>query len=98
MAVISPPLRRRWWPAMPDTGVLTGKLRRLGKLELVAITAFVLLTVFLIFVPLIVPFGETESVGRSLTGVSGSHWFGIDEQSRDVFSRTLLAMRTSWFS
>jgi peptide/nickel transport system permease protein len=98
MAVISPPLRRRWWPSMPNTGVLTGKLRRLGKLELVAITAFVLLTVFLIFVPLLVPYGETESVGRSLTGVSGSHWFGIDEQSRDVFSRTLLAMRTSWFS
>jgi ABC-type dipeptide/oligopeptide/nickel transport system permease subunit len=98
MAVISPPLRRRWWPSMPSAGVLTGKLRRLGKLELVAITAFVLLTVFLILVPLIVPFGETENVGRSLTGVSGQHWFGIDEQSRDVFSRTLLAMRTSWFS
>lgn len=98
MAVISPPLRRRWWPTMPSTAVLSGKLRRLGKLEMVAITAFVLLTAFLLFVPLIVPFGETESVGRSLTGVSGQHWFGIDEQSRDVFSRTLLAMRTSWFS
>jgi peptide/nickel transport system permease protein len=83
---------------MPSTVGVTGRLRRLGKLELVAIVAFTLLTVFLLVVPLLVPHTETDAVGKSLTGPTGSNWMGIDEQSRDVFSRVLLGMRTSWFS
>ncbi len=93
-----PPLRRRWWPSMPSTRALSGRLSRLGKLELAAIIAFSALTIFLLFVPLFVPHTETEAVGKSLTGPSGSNWMGIDEQGRDVFSRVLLGMRTSWFS
>jgi ABC-type dipeptide/oligopeptide/nickel transport system permease subunit len=91
------PVRRRWWPALPNTGV-GDRLRRLGKLELVAISAFVFLTIFLLLVPLFVPSSETAVVGKSLTGPSAAHWMGIDEQGRDVFSRVLLGMRTSWFS
>jgi len=91
------PVRRRWWPALPQTGV-ADRLRRLGKLELVAIGAFLVLTVFLALVPLLVPSSETAEVGKALSAPSAAHWMGIDEQSRDVFSRVLLGMRTSWFS
>jgi peptide/nickel transport system permease protein len=92
------PLRRRWWPTMPSTRGVTGRLAKLGKLEIAAIIAFVGLTVFLIFVPLLLPYAGSNAVGKQLTGTSGSHWFGIDEQGRDVFSRCLMGMRASWFS
>lgn len=92
------PLRRRWWPSMPSTGAVSGRLAKLGKLELAAIIAFGGLTLFLLVVPLFVPFSTTASIGNQLTGVSGSHWFGIDEQGRDVLSRCLMGMRASWFS
>jgi peptide/nickel transport system permease protein len=92
------PLRRRWWPAMPSTGAVSGRLARLGKLEIVAIVAFTGLTVFLLFVPLLLPYAGTQQVGDQLTGVSSGHWMGIDEQGRDVLSRSLLGMRASWFS
>lgn len=93
-----PPLRRRYFPSISLSGDLAGRLRRLGKLELVALTAFTALTLFLLFVPLFVPHGEAEIVGRSLTSPAGGHLMGTDEQSRDVLSRVLLGMRTSWFS
>jgi peptide/nickel transport system permease protein len=83
---------------MPSTGGLAGRLARLGKLEIAAIIAFSGLTIFLLFVPLMLPYTGTQSVGNQLTGISGSHWFGIDEQGRDVLSRSLLGMRASWFS
>jgi peptide/nickel transport system permease protein len=92
------PLRRRWWPSMPSTGSISGRLAKLGKLELAAIIAFTGLTLFLLVVPLFVPFSTTDAVGSQLTGTSGSHWFGIDEQGRDVLSRCLMGMRASWFS
>ena len=92
------PLRRRWWPAMPSTQGFSGRLAKLGKLEIAAIVAFTGLTVFLLFVPLLLPYAGTQQVGDQLTGVSGQHWFGIDEQGRDVLSRSLLGMRASWFS
>jgi ABC-type dipeptide/oligopeptide/nickel transport system permease subunit len=92
------PLRRRWWPAAPSTRAISGRLAKLGKLDLAAIVVFTALTVFLLVVPLLLPYSSTDQVGHQLTGVTGSHWMGIDEQGRDVFSRVLLGMRASWFS
>jgi peptide/nickel transport system permease protein len=94
----SPPLRRRWAPTFTGTRILSGRLRRLGKLELVALSAFTLLTLFLLIVPMLIPHSTTASVGKDLTGPSSAHWMGIDEQGRDVFSRVLSGMRTSWFA
>jgi peptide/nickel transport system permease protein len=94
----SAPLRRRWFPSLTGTHVVTNRLRRLGKLELVALITFTALTVFLLLVPLLVPHTATEQVGKDLIGPSGAHWMGIDEQGRDVFSRVLMGMRTSWFA
>lgn len=83
---------------MPSTQGISGRLAKLGKLEIAAIVAFTGLTIFLLFVPLILPYAGTEQVGDQLTGMSGRHWFGVDEQGRDVLSRSLLGMRASWFS
>ena len=83
---------------MPSARAISGRLAKLGKLEFCAIVAFTALTLFLILVPLLLPYSSTAQVGHQLTGVSGSHWMGIDEQGRDVFSRALLGMRASWFS
>jgi peptide/nickel transport system permease protein len=94
----SAPLQRRWFPTFQGTRVVSARLRRLGKLELVALGAFTVLTLFLLFVPLLVPHSTTAAVGKDLTGPSASHWMGIDEQGRDVFSRVLTGMRTSWFA
>jgi peptide/nickel transport system permease protein len=94
----SAPFRRRWFPSFTGTRVVTNRLRRLGKLEIVALIAFTALTVFLLVVPLLVPHTATEQVGKDLTGPTGAHWMGIDEQGRDVFSRVLTGMRTSWFA
>jgi ABC-type dipeptide/oligopeptide/nickel transport system permease subunit len=94
----SAPLQRRWFPTFHGARVVSARLRRLGKLELVALGAFTLLTIFLLLVPLFVPHSTTAAVGKDLTGPSGAHWMGIDEQGRDVFSRVLVGMRTSWFA
>jgi peptide/nickel transport system permease protein len=92
------PVQRRWFPATPNVRFVSARLRHVGKLEIVALFAFIGLTVFLLFVPLLLPHGPTDAVGKSLTGPTAHHWMGIDEQSRDVFSRVLAGMRTSWFS
>jgi peptide/nickel transport system permease protein len=94
----SAPVQRRWFPAAPNVRVISTRLRHVGKLEVVALVVFSAMTVFLLFVPLLLPHGVTDEVGKSLTGPTAHHWMGIDEQGRDVFSRVLAGMRASWFS
>jgi ABC-type dipeptide/oligopeptide/nickel transport system permease subunit len=100
MSVNAPgaPLRRKWVLAPPRMTFVSERLRQVGKLETIALGAFVGVTLLLVFVPLLVPHGSTDQVGKSLTGPTAQHWMGIDEQGRDVFSRVLLGMRTSWFA
>jgi peptide/nickel transport system permease protein len=44
--------------------------------------------------PLIAPYGQNElDFQNLLSGPSGQHFFGTDENGRDVFSRTLYALR-----
>ncbi|MDQ1447583.1 MAG: peptide/nickel transport system permease protein [Actinomycetota bacterium] len=92
------PLQRKWVPTLPRLTFVSDRLRKVGKLETVALGAFVAVTLLLVLVPLLVPYGSTDHVGQSLTGPTSRHWMGIDEQGRDVLSRVLLGMRTSWFA
>ncbi len=47
---------------------------------------------------LYLPHGTTEAIATPLQRPGGGHLLGIDEQGRDVLSRVLVGMRTSWFS
>ncbi len=75
-----------------------GGLRRIGRLEQVAIVLFVVVTVLLVVAPLLVPHPTTRAIAAPLSSPGGEGLLGIDEQGRDVLSRVIVGMRTSWFS
>jgi peptide/nickel transport system permease protein len=53
-----------------------------------------LLALVAVFAPLIAPYGQNElDFEHLLSGPSPQHLFGTDENGRDVFSRTLYALR-----
>lgn len=83
---------------LPVAGRAAAGLRRLGWLERTAVIVFVIITVAMVLVPLYLPHPTTKAIAAPLQGPSGAHWMGIDEQGRDVLSRVLFGMRTSWFS
>lgn len=71
------------------------RISQLGWLERVGLIGVALVTLLAIFVPLIAPHGATESIGPPF-GHAGL--LGTDDLGRDLFSRVLYGMRTSWFS
>jgi peptide/nickel transport system permease protein len=80
------------WRSAWQVGKATDVLGRL------AIGIFLLLTVLLAFMPLLVPHNPTAIVGVPFRPPSREFLFGLDNNGRDVFSRVLVGMRTSWFS
>lgn len=66
-----------------------------------AVVGLVLLAIFVlvaVFAPLIAPFGPQERVGglaATPPGPSSEHWFGLDDQGRDVLSRIIYGTRLS---
>ncbi|MFN0030193.1 MAG: ABC transporter permease [Acidimicrobiales bacterium] len=83
---------------VPLGSATSARLRSLGHLEKVALASFVALTVALVLVPLYLPHSVTTAVGAPLQAPGAGQWMGVDEQGRDVLSRVLTGMRTSWFS
>lgn len=85
--------------ASPPTPVAqrTRRRRRLRDLSLQAKIGAAILAVLVlaaILAPLIAPYGQNElDFNNILSGPSGSHFFGTDSAGRDVFSRTLYALR-----
>ena len=71
--------------------------RSLRNLSLQAKIGAAILTILVlaaILAPLIAPYGQNElDFNNILSGPSGSHFFGTDSAGRDVFSRTLYALR-----
>lgn len=71
---------------------------RIGRrAELGCALVVVALTVLLPFAGLIAPHSTTDIVGAPFTAPSGAHWLGTDDQGRDVFSRVLIGLRSSWY-
>lgn len=90
MTEISAPRRR-----LP---LLRGLRRaRVGWPERVALVAVVVLTLLLLVVPPLLPHTARDIVGDPFVAPGGRFWLGTDSQGRDVFSRVLLGLRTSWF-
>ena len=73
-----------------------GRRRRLPGAGAVGLTLLGLMVVVAISAPLVAPH-DPESVNSTtiMLPPSGSHWFGTDVLGRDVFSRTVYALRTS---
>lgn len=63
----------------------------------VALGAVAIIMLIAIFANVIAPHNPTLPVGTPLTGPSTAHWFGTDEIGRDILSRVLVGMRSSWF-
>ncbi|MEV6012458.1 ABC transporter permease [Streptomyces sp. NPDC051976] len=63
----------------------------------IAFGALGLMFLIAIFAKLIAPHDPLVPVGTPLTGPSVSNWFGTDTVGRDVFSRVVVGMSTSWW-
>ena len=92
----------RRWGAVGRTTSSRRLLRRVGRLghfDRAGLIAVVLITLLLLAVPLVAPHGPLDNVGVTF-GHPGAGRFplGTDEQSRDLLSRVLYGMRTSWFA
>lgn len=64
-----------------------------------ALLPFLGLSLLILVAPVLAPYGATDvnPVG-ALASPSADAWFGTDEIGRDVFSRILIGIRTSWFA
>src|ERR1700738_3371168 len=82
------PLRRR---LLPGAGI--------GRLEKVGLAVLAITTVGALVVPLIAPYAPTLPVNAGpLLRPSAAHLLGTDDLSRDILSRVLYGIRSSWFS
>lgn len=75
-----------------------GRLSTIGWPERIALFTFCVVTIGLLFSPWLLGPGELELVGDPFQGVLDPRLLGTDDQGRDLFARTVLGMRTSWFS
>jgi peptide/nickel transport system permease protein len=83
--------------------VLTGRermlrLRGLGRLEQFGLFVLLAVTVVAVLAPLLAPHGPTEQVKAAFLRPGPGGLLGTDDTGRDLLSRVLYGMRTSWFS
>ena len=72
---------------------------KIGHVEKVGLAILALTTLTALVVPLIAPHAPTLPVGAGpLHAPSAAHWMGTDDLSRDVWSRVLYGIRSSWLS
>lgn len=61
-----------------------------------ALVVFSTIVILAILAPLIAPYAaDDQDFSRKLLAPSSAHWFGTDENGRDIFSRVLLGAKTS---
>jgi peptide/nickel transport system permease protein len=64
-----------------------------------ALIPLAILSLVILIAPVFAPYGATEvNPAGPLQYPSAGAWFGTDEIGRDIFSRVLIGMRTSWFA
>lgn len=85
----------RMWRGRP--AISPGALK--GDTVWHALIPVAILSLVILIAPVLAPYGATEvnPVGP-LASPSPDAWFGTDEIGRDVFSRILIGIRTSWFA
>jgi peptide/nickel transport system permease protein len=85
-----------------SAGVAVGRRRR-RRLRIPATDAVALALMALVFLvtvcaPLFAPHSATVPSGTTYLAPSASHLFGTDEVGRDIFSRVIYGIRSSWLS
>lgn len=82
-------------PARNRSGRASALLSRTGAT--VAVGAFVLVTAIAVLAPVLAPYTAAEIAGEPLLppGTAG-HLLGTDDNGRDLLSRTLFGIQTSW--
>ena len=68
---------------------------RQHKLAMFGLVIFTLLSLMVIFAPLIAPYNPNAIVGTFNGAPNAEHWLGTDQMGRDVLSRLIFASRTS---
>ncbi|MGO9872504.1 MAG: ABC transporter permease [Acidimicrobiia bacterium] len=71
---------------------------RAGLLDRLAIGMLLVITVMAFFTPWIAPYKPDLIAGNAFAHPSAHFLLGTDEVGRDIFSRVLFGLRTSWFS
>ena len=77
---------------------ISRRMSRASVLDRAAIGALLLVTALAAFVPLIAPHGTDTIVGDAFGHPTWHFLMGTDDVGRDIFSRVLYGLRTSWFS
>lgn len=88
---VAPPLRRGLRPRSGHVWAATS----VGSY--LAFGAVALIVVVTVFAHQLAPFNPNLPVADPLAPPSLSHWLGADEVGRDIFSRVLIGMRSSWW-
>src|SRR4051794_14419586 len=72
-------------------------LTGIRTLDWIAFGALGLVFIISIFARVIAPHDPLVPVGTPMTGPAAAHWFGTDTVGRDVLSRVIVGMSTSWW-
>lgn len=84
-------------PVRTRTGRVANTLNRAGAFA--AVTAFTIVTAVAVLAPVLAPYSADEIAGDpTLPPGSAGHLLGTDDNGRDLLSRTLLGVQTSWLS
>jgi peptide/nickel transport system permease protein len=73
-------------------------LSRLGRAEKAGIVICILITLASLAAPVLAPHDPETTVGPNFESPSWTYPLGTDDVGRDVLSRVIYGMRTSWFS
>ena len=95
--------------APPSVGTLRGRAvvrtrtrkRRTSRtaiLDRAAIGLLLVITVVAFVTPLLAPHSPLRPAGESFTHPGAHFWLGTDEVGRDILTRVLYGLRTSWFA
>lgn len=73
-------------------------LRRAGWLDSVGIAGVAGITLVALLAHWLMPYEPEARVAIAFLPPSGSHWFGTDEIGRDLFSRVILGVQSTWIA
>ncbi|WP_280320207.1 oligopeptide/dipeptide ABC transporter ATP-binding protein [Nocardia wallacei] len=80
-----------------SAGAAVARRRRAKPGEVVMLCLLATLIAVMLGAPWLVPYDPGLPVGRPTSPPGAAHWFGTDEVGRDILSRVLIGMRSSWW-